>query len=74
MNFDFWVTKPEYTEGAVELITFLLRFHTHLDYEAFSDKADVISILKRSEMLKCWNDIEELANGVDIFHKRCVNT
>ena len=71
MNVNYWVTRPEYKEGVLDFITFLLRFYTNLDYDSFSDKTDIVNPLKRSEMLKCWNDLKNLANGVSIFQKRC---
>ncbi|CAI2385199.1 unnamed protein product [Moneuplotes crassus] len=74
MNFDFWIQRPEFSKGAIDLVTFLLRFYTSIDYESFSDKTDIINLLKRSEMLKCWTDLEDLATGVDSFHKKSEET
>jgi len=70
MNFDFWMSKKQYMDGALDFICFCLRFYTEIDYEAFSDKIDVINVLKRAEMYKCWSDLEELAQGVDLFRIR----
>lgn len=70
MNFDYWLSTPEYTRSAVELITFLLRNYRDLDYESFSDKIDIVNLLRRSEMLKCWEDLETLGLTFDEFHSK----
>lgn len=66
MNFDFWLSDKQYLDGAIDLACFMLRFYTDIEYSAFTDKP----ILKRAEMYKCWSDLEELSNGVDILQGR----
>lgn len=61
MNFDYWLSKKEYLDGAIDLACFMLRFYTDIEYSAFSSNP----ILKRAEMYKCWSDLEDLSNGVD---------
>ena len=51
---------PE-SEVALDLCSFLLRYHRALDYGDFSDNPYCVQRLRRYEDFKCWSEIEDVA-------------
>ena len=50
---------------ALDLASFLLRYHKDLDYIDFSEDERVLARIKRAECYRSWADIEDLANSYE---------
>jgi hypothetical protein len=48
---------------ALDLASFLLRYHKDLDYTDFSEDERVLARIKRAECYRSWADIEDLATN-----------
>lgn len=54
-------TSIQESELALDLCSFLLRYHRGLDYGDFSDNPYCVQRLRRYEDFKCWSEIEDIA-------------
>ena len=54
-------TSIQESELALDLCSFLLRYHRGLDYGDFSENPYCVQRLRRYEDFKCWSEIEDVA-------------
>jgi hypothetical protein len=57
-------TNQEIADLALDFSSFLLRYNRELDYQDFSDDANIIQKIKKAETYRTWADIEDLANSL----------
>jgi hypothetical protein len=55
------MANSQESEVALDLCSFLLRYHRALDYGDFSDNPYCVQRLRRYEDFKCWSEIEDVA-------------
>ncbi len=71
-------TSIQESELALDLCSFLLRYHRGLDYGDFSENPYCVQRLRRYEDFKCWSEIEDVAllaetNSKDILSFKQTN-